>query len=61
LQESSKLLQNAGISCSFIAADCSIDSDIKRLAEESIASLGHIDILVNNAGAAWGVQLKIIL
>lgn len=54
LEESAAELKAAGIDASWIAADCSREDDIRRLADESIARLGHIDILVNNAGAAWG-------
>ena len=48
----------AGIDASLIAADCAKDSEITRLAEETLKRLGHIDILVNNAGAAWGAPAE---
>jgi gluconate 5-dehydrogenase len=51
-------LKAAGIDASWIAADCAKDSEITRLAEESLKRLGHIDILVNNAGAAWGAPAE---
>jgi len=54
LEEAAAELKAAGIDASWIAADCARDDNIRRLADESIARLGHIDILVNNAGAAWG-------
>ncbi len=54
LEESAAELKAAGIDASWIAADCAAQLDITRLADESIARLGHIDILINNAGAAWG-------
>jgi len=54
LEEAAAELKAAGIDASWIAADCAREDDIRRLADESIARLGHIDILVNNAGAAWG-------
>jgi NAD(P)-dependent dehydrogenase (short-subunit alcohol dehydrogenase family) len=54
LEESVAVLKSQGIDASFIAADCAAEADITRLADESIARLGHVDILVNNAGAAWG-------
>ncbi len=58
LEESVAQLKAQGINASFIAADCSQEADITRLADESIARLGHIDILVNNAGAAWGAPAE---
>ena len=54
LEEAVATLKAQGIDASFIAADCAAEADIKRLADDSIARLGHIDILINNAGAAWG-------
>jgi NAD(P)-dependent dehydrogenase (short-subunit alcohol dehydrogenase family) len=54
LNKAAESLKSQGIDASWIAADCSIESDVRRLADETIASLGHVDILVNNAGAAWG-------
>ena len=54
LEESAVELTAAGIEASWIAADCALESDIHRLADETLARLGHVDILVNNAGAAWG-------
>ena len=54
LEEAAAELKAAGIDASWIAADCAAQADITRLADESLARLGHIDILVNNAGAAWG-------
>ena len=58
LEESAAVLKTAGIDASWIAADCAAEADITRLADESIARLGHIDILVNNAGAAWGAPAE---
>jgi gluconate 5-dehydrogenase len=58
LEEAVAVLKSQGIDASFIAADCAAEADIARLADESIARLGHIDILVNNAGAAWGAPAE---
>lgn len=33
-----------------VMADLSVDSDVQRIAEETLARFGRIDILVNNAG-----------
>ena len=43
---------------SWIAADSSDPAAVARLAEQSIARLGHVDILVNNAGATWGAPAE---
>ena len=58
LEEAVATLKAQGIDASFIAADCAAEADITKLADESIARLGHIDILVNNAGAAWGAPAE---
>ena len=54
LEQAAVELKAAGIDASWIAADCAKEEEIHRLAEETLASLGHVDILVNNAGATWG-------
>ncbi len=51
-------LKAAGIDAQWIAADCGKEEDIRRLADETLARLGHVDILVNNAGAAWGAPAE---
>ena len=51
-------LKARGVAADWIAADSSQPAEIQRLAEESIARLGHIDILVNNAGATWGAPAE---
>jgi len=56
LEEATAELQAAGIDARWIAADCSREEDIQRLADESLQRLGDIDILINNAGAAWGAH-----
>ena len=54
LEEAVAELQAAGIDARWIAADCSKEEDIRRLAEQTLERVGDVDILVNNAGAAWG-------
>jgi len=54
LEEAAAELQAAGIDTRWIAADCSKEEDIRRLADETLQRMGAVDILVNNAGAAWG-------
>ncbi len=54
LEEAVAELKAAGIDAHSIAADCAKDTEITRLADETLAKLGSVDILVNNAGAAWG-------
>ncbi|MDP3226662.1 MAG: SDR family oxidoreductase [Acidovorax sp.] len=58
LEEATADLQAAGIDARWIAADCSNEADIRRLADETLERLGHVDILVNNAGAAWGAPAE---
>jgi gluconate 5-dehydrogenase len=54
LEEAHSNLVARGIDAEWIAADNSIDADVKRLAVSAIERLGRVDILVNNAGATWG-------
>ena len=58
LEEATVTLQAAGIDARWIAADCAIEADIHRLADETLERMGDIDILVNNAGAAWGAPAE---
>ncbi len=51
-------LQGAGIDARWIAADCAKESEIRRLADETLQRMGDVDILVNNAGAAWGAPAE---
>jgi gluconate 5-dehydrogenase len=51
-------LAGRGVEADWIAADGARESDIARLADESIERLGHVDILVNNAGATWGAPAE---
>jgi gluconate 5-dehydrogenase len=41
-----------------VAADCAKESEIQRLADETLQRLGDVDILVNNAGASWGAPAE---
>ena len=58
LEEAAAQLQAAGIDARWCAADCALESDIRRLANETMERMGDIDILVNNAGAAWGAPAE---
>ena len=58
LEEAVADLQAAGIDARWIAADCAIEADIHRLADETLERMGDIDILVNNAGAACGAPAE---
>jgi NAD(P)-dependent dehydrogenase (short-subunit alcohol dehydrogenase family) len=51
-------LKERGIAADWIAADSSQPADVQRLADETMARLGHVDILVNNAGATWGAPAE---
>ena len=54
LEQATAELQAAGIDARWIAADCAKESEIHRLADETLQRMGDVDILVNNAGASWG-------
>ena len=58
LEEAVAELQAAGIDARWIAADCAVEADIRRLADETLERMGKVDILVNNAGAAWGAPAE---
>ena len=58
LEAATAELQAVGIDARWIAADCSKEEDIRRLADEALQRVGDIDILVNNAGAAWGAPAE---
>ena len=51
-------LEASGIDARWTAADCAVEADIHRLADETLERMGDIDILVNNAGAAWGAPAE---
>ena len=51
-------LQAAGSDARWIAADCAKETEIHRLADETLQRMGGVDILVNNAGAAWGAPAE---
>ena len=57
-EEAAAELKAAGIEADWIAADCSDEADITRLAKEAVQRLGHVDILINNAGASWGAPAE---
>lgn len=50
LQQTSQALTGAGIDNLALPADVSVESDVKRLIEQSIARYGRLDVLINNAG-----------
>ena len=58
LEEATAELQAAGIDARWIAADCSQEADIHRLASDTLERMGDVDILVNNAGASWGAPAE---
>ena len=58
LEEAVAQLQAGGIVARWIAADCALESDIRRLADETLERMGDVHILVNNAGAAWGAPAE---
>lgn len=51
-------LRGMGVDASWIAADASDPSEVKRVCAGALERLGAIDILVNNAGASWGAPAE---
>lgn len=49
-----KDLRAAGITAEYIAADCSVEEEVRALAQSTVKKMGKVDILINNAGASWG-------
>ena len=58
LEQAAAELKADGMDARWIAADCAQDTEIKRLADETLGQFGHLDILVNNAGASWGAPAE---
>jgi len=58
LEQATAELQAAGIDARWVAADCAKETEIHRLADETLQRMGDEDILVNNAGAAWGAPAE---
>ena len=58
LEQATAELQAAGIDARWVAADCAKDTEITRLADETLQRMGDVDILVNNAGASWGAPAE---
>ena len=52
LQQVSAELSQAGINNMALAADVSVEADMKRLIEQTIAQYGRLDVLINNAGVS---------
>ena len=58
LEQACAELQADGIDARWIAADCAEETDLRRLANQTLERMGPIDILVNNAGAAWAAPAE---
>lgn len=50
IKESLKKLTEKGFMVKGIPCDVSVEADVKRMVEETVATYGSVDILVNNAG-----------
>jgi len=57
LRETEAALQQAGIPVLALAADVSVEDDVKQLIEQTVARFSRIDILVNNAGISMRSML----
>ncbi|MBL8337098.1 MAG: SDR family oxidoreductase [Rhodoferax sp.] len=58
LEQAVAELQAGGIDARWIAADCAVEEDLRRLADQTLERMGRIDILVNNAGASWAAPAQ---
>ena len=58
LNEAAEELRAAGHDVTPIVANLANEDDVIALADQAIATLGHVDILVNNAGATWGAPAE---
>src|SRR3954464_206461 len=45
-----KLVEELGHAAHYVQGDISVDADVSRLVEETVAHFGRLDVLVNNAG-----------
>jgi len=58
LEQAVAELQSCGIDARWIAADCAVEEDLRRLTDQTLERMGRIDILVNNAGASWAAAAQ---
>lgn len=58
LAKATEQLVAQGIDAAYIAADCSREEEVNRLAEAAVDTLGTVDVLVNNAGVSWGAPAE---
>jgi gluconate 5-dehydrogenase len=58
LEQAAAHLRAQGIDVHWIEADCADEAHIDRLAQQTMAHLGHVDILINNAGGTWGAPAE---
>jgi NAD(P)-dependent dehydrogenase (short-subunit alcohol dehydrogenase family) len=52
VEETARMIREAGGEAVPIAADVSKEDDVKRMIAEAVAALGGLDVLVNNAGVS---------
>jgi NAD(P)-dependent dehydrogenase (short-subunit alcohol dehydrogenase family) len=55
LQDTKKLVEEAGRRAITVATDVARPQDAQRLVDETVAQLGRVDILVNNAGVGTAI------
>ena len=55
LQDTKKLVEDAGRRAITVATDVARPQDAQRLVDETVAQLGRVDILINNAGVGTAV------
>jgi citronellol/citronellal dehydrogenase len=58
LEQTAKLVANAGGECLVIPADVREPEEVERLVGSAIASFGRVDVLVNNAGGQFSAPAE---
>jgi NAD(P)-dependent dehydrogenase (short-subunit alcohol dehydrogenase family) len=57
VEETARAAQAAGVKTLAISADLTIDADVERTVQETLAAFGRIDILINNAAIDFPAPL----
>lgn len=56
LKTATENLQAGGATVLAVQADVSVEADVNRMVEETVARFGRIDILFNNAAISYGIR-----
>lgn len=58
LNETRRMIEQAGGRCLALSADVAVDADVARMVETTRSAFGRIDILINNAGVAPNAPIE---